>query len=42
MKQITVEWVTKAESADAKSAFDAQRRCLLFRDAARKTLSVEK
>ena len=30
------------ESADAESAFDAQRRCRLFRNAARKALGVEK
>ena len=30
------------ESADAESAFDAQRRCRLFRNTARKALGVEK
>jgi HEPN domain-containing protein len=30
------------ESADAESAFDARRRCLLFRNAARKALGVGK
>ena len=53
MKPIAAEWVAKAEgdfavtfrypgeSADSESALDAQRRCRLFRKAARNALGLE-